>query len=145
MCICSCLYLIVTQDPLLLITSLEDESNVRIKVNFEQGEIDSLQSELLIKRQQVLQMKEVEQRLGQSKLMLNKKQRKLSNDIEMLTSSQSELCSAYTVKLDSIEKKITNIIEILSSLQLMLTLLHCILLLHILLCLSVCVELNYLV
>ena len=107
MCICSCLYLIITQDPCLLITSLEDESNVKIKVKFEQEEIDSLQYGLLMKRQQVLKMKEVELRLGKSKLMLNKMQRKLSNDIEMLTSSQSKLCSAYVVKLDSIEKKIT--------------------------------------
>ena len=104
---------IVTQNPFLLMTSLEDESNVKVKVNLEQGEIDSLQSELLIKTQLVMKMKGAEQRLAQSKLVINKIERKLSSGIEMLTSSQSKLCS----KLDTIEMKVNKSIEMLSSLQ----------------------------
>ena len=107
----------VTQDPFPLMTNLENESNVKIQVNLEQGEIDSLQSELSIKTRQVIKMKGVEQRLAQSKLMINKIERKLSSGIEMLTSSRSKLCSEYNVKLDTIEKKINKSIEMLSSLQ----------------------------
>ena len=107
----------VTQDPFLLIRSLEDESSVKIKVNLEQEKIDSLQSELLTKTKQLVKMKGVEQRLAQSKLMLNKIERKLSSGIEMVTSSRFKLWSKYDVKLDTIEKKINKSIEMLSSLQ----------------------------
>ena len=100
-----------------MITSLEDESSVKLKVILEQEKIDNLQSELSIKERQMMKMKGVEQRLVQSKLMLHRIEGKLNSGINILTSLLSKLCSEYNFKLGTIEKKFSIIFEMLDSLQ----------------------------
>lgn len=108
----------VTQDPFLFIKSLDDGSNVDLKS--EQSRSDSLEAELSIKTQEIVELKKDKKKLAayysHSKINLYGIENKLSSSIELLASSRSKLCSEYSVKLDAIEKKLCTTNEMISSL-----------------------------
>ena len=100
-----CVYLNTQEDLFLYIASMEDESKVHAK--YEQEKIASLQSELLIKSQELDKLKnekkELTAKYSLSKVKMGKMKRQLSGDIELLASSRSEL----TNKVKELERRIS--------------------------------------
>ena len=79
-----------------------------------------MESEVLIKSQEIENLKKHAALYSKSQVKLNKIERKLSSGTETLASLQSKLNSEIKVKLDTIEKKLSGNIQMLSNLQLKL-------------------------
>ena len=98
------------QDPFT--TSLEDKS-----IGIEQTKIANLQSELSIKMQELDKLKNNERKVAalytQSRIEIDKMEKRLSSGIEWLASAPLKLCS-------EIETKLSRNITMLSNLQLKL-------------------------
>ena len=105
------------QDPFT--TSLEDKS-----IEIEQTKIANLQSELSIKTQELDKLKNNERKVAalytQSRIEIDKMERRLSSGIEWLASAPLKLCSETEIKLDTIETKLSRNIAMVSNLQLKL-------------------------
>lgn len=105
----------VIQDPLVFITSSRNQSKTDMKL--EQSEIANLESEIDMKSKELKSLKDEHKKLirqcSQNKIEFGKIERKLSGDIEMLTSSKLE----FQVKVEKLERKISDDNAILTELE----------------------------